>query len=134
MKNLDDFEKELAKLDRTDSGALKSLRDQLRAMSEDALPGDQHQRWAWTRFEAHIRGWNISAGKWWGIRAVGWSMVTLMAVWIGVATWNLPLRDLPIVTAVNFGVSAVPFYARETGVDVIWVDGYEYMPESYVIQ
>lgn len=134
MKNISDFEKELEKLDHSGKGVLKELRDELRALSKEELPSGQSQRWAWTRFEAHMRGWGISAKKWWSVRAVGWGVVAMLTVWIGVSTWNAPLRDLPVVTAVHPTMSAVTFYSREADADVIWVDGYDYMPESYTIQ
>lgn len=131
MKNVDELKAALQELDSPEGGEseLKSLRDQLRAIAREERPSDIEQRWAWTRMEARLSVPRANSHHLLPIRLVGWGALALLVLGLGLSMQSphMPVR-LPEITETRPGYSAVAFYSPEASAQVIWVDGYEYLP------
>ncbi|GAB4240428.1 MAG: hypothetical protein OHK005_02630 [Candidatus Methylacidiphilales bacterium] len=106
----------------------------LRQMAEVSSRSPQHQQWAWTRLQA-----GMSRSSWLDHFSIRWFAVgAAAAACVGLALYLYqPVgNDGPNATIYAKGekLHAVPFHSKPANADVIWVDGYEYLPASYPLR
>lgn len=115
---------------------LQALKVSLQKISEENAPSDQEQRWAWTRLDARLITPTRQSGSFTWIRAAGWGVLASLALCVSVAFYNFnnPLGFAPTITSSDPDLSAVYFYSKDASADVIWVSGYDYLPQDYAIR
>ncbi|MFQ3671880.1 MAG: hypothetical protein SNJ84_10535, partial [Verrucomicrobiia bacterium] len=97
----------------------------------------QHQQWAWTRLHANAAnpatGPDFLSVRWFATGAAA-------ALGLGLALFVLrpgaesPTTTTPTIMAKGDKLHAVPFHSKRANADVIWVDGYDYLPASYPLR
>jgi len=138
MKNYDEFEKILEETDRisapipeqSESALLRLRADLKEAVDVCHDRSDFHQSAAWTRLEARMD--DVSPGMPLG-RMLSYFATAAAAVVVTVvlmSTGNSG-QGLPEISKSHPGIYATPFYSEDAEADVIWAEGYEYIPANY---
>lgn len=138
MKNYDEFEKKLKETDRVpvptqdqiDSGLLKLRKDLKEATGVVCDRSDFHQSTAWTRLEARMDEPSPVMPL---SRMLSYFATAAAAV---VVTMFIMSRadsgeGLPQISGSQPGIYATPFYSEDAKADVIWAEGYQYIPANY---
>jgi hypothetical protein len=139
MKNYDKFEQKLQETDRipapgperADSGLLKLRLDLKQATNEDHRRSQFHQSTAWTRLEARMD--DRPAGMSFG-RILSYLTTAAVAVVVTAALMSRGgdgADGLPQISGSKPGIYATPFYSEGAQADVIWAEGYQYIPANY---
>lgn len=143
MKPTESFERELEQalanpsID-PDQSDLARITACLRQTACQASRSPQHQQWAWTRLEAA----GATAPSWRDHLSLRWFATgTVAALCLGlIALQMVPgkssAEQAPSATVLVKGekLHAVPFHSERANADVIWVDGYDYLPASYPLR
>ncbi|MEM1157566.1 MAG: hypothetical protein AAGH72_04850 [Verrucomicrobiota bacterium] len=138
MKNYDEFEKMLEETDRIPApipeqreSALLRLREDLKdAVELNQDRSDFHQSAAWTRLEARMvevkPGMSLGRILSYCVTAAAAVVVTMVLMSTGGSG-----QGLPEISKAQPGIYATPFYSEDAEADVIWAEGYEYIPANY---
>lgn len=138
MKNYDEFERMLEESDKIPApapeqseSALLRLRQDLKSATSDLHNRSAfHQTAAWTRLETRIHEKNsgFSFGKFlsYGSTAAAAVVVTMVLMSGGDSG-----EGLPQISNAQPGIYATPFYSEDAEADVIWAEGYQYIPATY---
>jgi|GEM_PF-3512882 len=94
---------------------------------------EQHECWAWTRFQACLREEKASGSiiTFWRWAAAG--SLALLAAAIYLTSSSSP-SSIPVAETQNPKVWAAGFHFAEANADVIWASGYDYIPASYSVK
>ncbi len=138
MKNYDEFEKMLKETDRIptptpeqrESALLRLRQDLQAAVDEDSLRSDFHQATAWTRLEARMEepSPSMSFGRLLSYLATAATAVVVTVVLMAGGDAG---EGLPQISGSQPGIYATPFYSEDAEADVIWAEGYQYIPANY---
>jgi hypothetical protein len=142
MKIADSFERDIKEatqgIPRTpEQLELARVREELMRLRETVARTPQHQAWAWTRLEASLRQ---PAEPWWALVSLKWfTGGVAVAACAGLALMMLRSEVVDTgwkTTVVSQGekLHAVPFHSKRANADVLWVDGYDYLPASYPLR
>ncbi|MEM6822869.1 MAG: hypothetical protein AAF558_13125 [Verrucomicrobiota bacterium] len=139
MPNYNEFEKKLVETDRiprpdaaqTES-ALLQLRMDLKQVSEMKKRSRFDQTTAWTRLQSEISE-PMSVSSW---RALSYFATAVAAIVVTVAFFfstgsQNSQPGLPTISGAEPGIYATPFYSEEAKAEVIWAEGYRYIPANY---
>lgn len=138
MKNYDEFEKKLQETDRipapqpgqAESGLLK-LRLDLKQACQENRPSDFEQSTAWTRLESRLEPRPASSvGRLIYYVATAGAAVALTAMFF-MSRGSTGSEGLPRISEAKPGIYVTPFYSEEAKADVIWAEGYQYIPANY---
>jgi len=140
MKNYDEFEEELKETDKIPAipaekaeSALLKLRIDLKQASEQWKPSSFEQNTAWTRQETRLtRSPERSSFLFKSVSYVGTATVAVVVTLIFLS-WQKESspQGLPKISEAQPGIYATPFYSEKAKADVIWAEGYEYIPATY---
>jgi hypothetical protein len=141
MMNYETFNKELEESDRISDGdsELIQLRKQLRDYSESTQDrSDFHQKASWTRLQSRLDKKTASRGfsSFLAPIALPGLMGIILAIWLIPGTTD----TIGKVDAPNIEISTrqpniyvTPFHSKSVQADVIWAEGYQYIPASYTV-
>lgn len=138
MMNYDEFEKKLQETDRipapdreqAESGLLR-LRLDLKQACEENRPSQFEQATAWTRLETRLeRKPESSFGRLFSYVATAGAAVALTAFFF-MSGGPAGSEGLPQISEAKPGIYVTPFYSEEAKADVIWAEGYQYIPANY---
>ncbi|MFH1067496.1 MAG: hypothetical protein V1746_06310 [bacterium] len=112
------------------------LREKLRELAVEQLPGAQEQRWAWMRLEARLLAPKDASRLFFPfLRLAGWGVVAVLALGLGASFWKNGIMERPpIIASMSPSINVVTFHAKEVNADVIWATGYDYLPASSQIR
>lgn len=135
--NSESFEQNLEALDQKNASSpevqeLQELRDQLRLLGQEEERSDQHQQWAWTRLQAELKDqesrktfiWDWK----WGVSFAALGLLTFLLLTSAPSSIE---SETPIVNSSKPTIYTSSFHSPEAKADVIWVEGYRYLPASY---
>ncbi|MGF1677830.1 MAG: hypothetical protein ACFCUX_01405 [Candidatus Methylacidiphilales bacterium] len=140
MKNFDAFERQLNESQRVagkeDSrSGLARLRHDLIHVAVNSERSSFHQSTAWVRLEARMQESTESP-----IRVPFWLKLSSYAATAAVAATVVFLLSesnkdpggiLPEISDSRPGIYATPFYSKEAKAEVIWAEGYQYIPAGF---
>ena len=138
MKNYDEFEKMLNETDRIPAptpeqseSALLRLREDLKEATDVRHDrSDFHQSAAWTRLEARMD--DVKPGLPLGrILSYAATAATAVVVTMVLMSNGDSGQGLPEISKSKPGIYATPFYSEDAEADVIWAEGYQYIPANY---
>ena len=139
MMNYDEFEKKLLETARIpapgpehhESGLLRLRLDLKQATDEEHRRSRFHQSTAWTRLESRIDEQPASMGF---MRALSYFATAAAAVVLTVflmSRGDASSEGLPQISGSQPGIYATPFHSKDAEADVIWAEGYQYIPATY---
>jgi len=138
MKNYDEFERLLKETDRIPAltpeqkdCAMMRLREDLKNATNMVRDrSDFHQSTAWTRLESRMD--EVQPGIPLG-RMLSYFATAAAAVIVTILIMSQVNSGsgLPEISKSQPGIYATPFYSEDAEADVIWAEGYEYIPANY---
>jgi hypothetical protein len=114
---------------------LARLRRALHRARQAELRSSQHECWAWTRLEACLREESTARASttFWRWAAAG-SLAALAAALILTGSSTSSSPTVPVAESQNPKVWASGFHSADAHADVIWANGYDYIPASYSLK
>jgi len=136
MKNYDEFEKILKKTDQApqlnSEHVLSKLRHDLKEATVGAYDRSQfHQASAWTRLQTHIAEDSPRRFAWGRILSYMTTATVAVIVTVALMSRTNIGQGLPEISRSQPGIYATPFYSKDAEADVIWAEGYQYIPANY---
>lgn len=141
MMNYETFNRELENSDRTRDGdsELIQLRNRLLDYHANTLDrSDFHQQASWTRLRSRLEQKPASRrlGSFLAPVALPGLLGVILALWLLPATTDtIGKVDAPNIEISNRQptIYVTPFHSKSVQADVIWAEGYQYIPASYSV-